>query len=138
MKSISTAFAILALLLCFSYTGRTATPQDRIKIISVNTAQPVVRGVENEFTVEVEYNLASEEEGEINLGFNTERPNRFKMVDSFIVRKGTGRATLKATIIPVDWGQRARFMVLVNLSKYPHDFSWNPITRDKQDVPVGQ
>lgn len=138
MKRILSLFAGLTLLLCSSFSARTASPQDSIKIISVSAAQPVIRGVQNDFTVEVEYHLESEEEGEINLGFNTDRPNRFKMVDSFIIKKGTGTATLKAQVIPVDWGQRGKFMVLVNLSKYPHDLSWNPITRDKQDISVGQ
>jgi hypothetical protein len=60
------------------------------------------------------------------------------MEDSVIVQKGAGTATLTAKVIPVDWGQRGRFTVLVNLSKYPHDFRWNPITRDKQEIVVGQ
>jgi hypothetical protein len=138
MKSFLSILTSLTLLLCFSFTGRTATSPDTIKIISVTPAQSVIRGVENEFTVEVEYNLVSEEEGEINLGFNSEKPQAFKMVDSYIVKKGSGTATLKAKVIPVDWGQRGKFMALVNLSKYPHDFRWNPITRDKQDITVGQ
>lgn len=138
MKSVLSIFTGLTLLLCSSLTGRTANPQDKIKIISVSAAQPVIRGVENEFTVEVEYNLDSEEEGEINLGFNTERPARFKMVESLIIKKGAGTATLKATVIPVDWGQKAKFFALVNMSKYPHDFRWNPITMNKQEIAVGQ
>lgn len=138
MKSILGILTGLTLLLCFSLTGGAANPQDSIKITRVSAAQPVIRGVENEFTVEVQYNLDSEEQGEINIGFNTDRPSAFKMEDSFIVQKGAGTATLKAKVIPVDWGQRGRFTVLVNLSKYPHDFRWNPITRDKQEIVVGQ
>ncbi|HKR00356.1 MAG TPA: hypothetical protein VJT09_06770 [Pyrinomonadaceae bacterium] len=138
MRILVSLLTCLALLLFYAPAGAVVGPQDRVKITNVRTAEPVVRGVENEFTVEVEYNLDSEEEGEINLGFNSQKPGAFKMEDSFIIKKGSGTATLKAKVIPVDWGQRAKFTALVNLSKYPHDFRWNPITRDKQEIVVGQ
>ncbi|MGH9967834.1 MAG: hypothetical protein ACREBG_08340 [Pyrinomonadaceae bacterium] len=115
MKTLlNLSLGLLFLVSFLTATSAATEPQDKLKIISVNTSEPIVRGVENEFTVEVEYNLDSVDEGEINLGFNAERPNAFKMVESFIVQKGPGVATLKAKVVPVDWGQRAKFTVMVN------------------------
>ena len=133
---IVTVFALL--LLCWLVGGAQAPTADRVKITSVSAAQPIVRGVENEITVEVEYNLDSAVEGELNLGFNSERPNAFRMYDSRVVQKGAGTATLKAKVIPVDWGERARFTALVNLSKHPHEMRWRPLAGDRQEIQVGQ
>jgi hypothetical protein len=124
-------------LLVLSYTTiSNSAPADKLKITNVTAAQPVVRGVENEFTVEVEYNLESADEGEINLGFNSEKPIAFRMADSMLVQKGTGTATLKTKVIPVDWGTKAKFMVMVNLSKHPHETPWKPLASDRQDIVV--
>jgi hypothetical protein len=136
LKKISVT--LISILLCCLVGGAQASSGDRVKITSVTAAQPVVRGVENEFTVEVEYSLDSADEGELNLGFNAERPNAFRMYDSHIVQKGAGTATLKAKVIPVDWGERAHFMALVNLSRHPHEMRWRPLAGDRQEVQVGQ
>ena len=132
------AVTLIGILLCCLAGGARATSADRVKITSVTPAQPVVRGVENEFTVEVEYALDSADEGELNLGFNAERPNAFRMYDGRIVQKGAGTATLKAKVVPVDWGERARFTVLVNLSRHPHEARWRTLAGDKQEIQVGQ
>ncbi len=139
MRTILTVSLALLLPVSSHAAGRAgAAPRDKLKIISVDSAQPVVRGVENEFTIEVEYKLDSADEGEINMGFNLDRPNAFKMVDSFLVQKGQGVATLKAKVIPVDWGRRAGFTVMVNLSKLPHETRWRTLAGDKQEIAVGQ
>lgn len=137
MKNRAAAIALL-LTLCWLVGATQASSPDRVKITSVSAAQPVVRGVENEITVEVAYDLESSDEGELNLGFNSERPNAFRMYDSHIVQKGVGTATLKAKVIPVDWGERGRFIVMVNLSKHPHEMRWRPLAGDRQEIQVGQ
>jgi hypothetical protein len=60
------------------------------------------------------------------------------MVDSHLIQRGSGSATLKAKVIPVDWGQRARFTAMVNLSKHPHEVPWRPLASDHKEIPVGQ
>ena len=130
-------YIALSLALMFVTYGSAANSSDTIKITNLYSSEPVTRGVENEITVEVEYNLETGEEGEINLGFNTDKPNAFRMVDSRIVQRGSGSATLKAKVVPVDWGQRARFMALVNLSKHPHEARWRTLASDRKEIPVG-
>jgi len=124
--------------LAFINAGKAANSPDTIKITNLYSAEPVTRGVENEITVEVEYNFDSADDGEINLGFNTDKPNAFKMVESQLIKRGAGNATLKAKVIPVDWGQRARFTAMVNLSKHPHEAPWRPSASDRKEIPVGQ
>jgi hypothetical protein len=111
---------------------------DKIKITFVNSPEQITRGVETEITVGFEYTLESADEGEINLGFNTDEPKAATMVESLIVRRGNGTGELKAKVIPVDWGQRARFTALVILSKHPHEPSWKPLVSNRKVIPVGQ
>jgi hypothetical protein len=111
---------------------------DTIKIISVTTTKPVTRGVENEFTVEVEYNLDSKDEGIINLGFNTQKPTSFVMEDGRIVKKGSGNITLKAKIIVVDWGEKGMFMMSAILSEHPHGSNWQTLASEVKEIPIEQ
>ena len=129
--------ALLFVLMLVTH-GSAASSANAIKITNLYTAEPVTRGVENEITVEVQYNFEAGDEGEINLGFNTDKPNAFRMVDSHLIQRGSGSATLKAKVIPVDWGQRARFTAMVNLSKHPHDAPWRALASDRKEIPVGQ
>jgi hypothetical protein len=138
MKIILSICVGLTLLVCCSVAGSGAAGNDKVKITRIAVEEPVTRGVEIEFTVEVEYKLDSADEGEINLGFNTDRPKAFKLVARSIVQKGKGTATLKARVIPVDWGRRGRFSAMVNLSKHPHEMRWQPLAGDKQDITVRQ
>jgi hypothetical protein len=130
---------IILLLAFVSITkAQTAKNPDKIKITNLYAAEAVTRGVENEITVEVAYTFESADEAEINLGFNTNQPNGFKMVDSRIVRRGSGAVTFKVKVIPVDWGERGRFSAMVNISKHPHDAPWRPSASDRKEIPVGQ
>src|SRR5262249_48283633 len=118
-----TILACILLVLIF-VPSEFADGPDKIKITFINSSDQITRGVETEITVGVEYTFESGDEGEINLGFNSDKPNGFRMVESRIVQRGNGTAELKAKVIPVDWGQRARFTALVNLSKHPHETPW--------------
>ena len=136
-RALLVMFAALAVAACLG-AANGAAAGDSVKVVSITAAEPVVRGVENEFTVEVEYKLESADEGEINLGFNLDRPKGFKMVESHVVQRGAGTATLKARVIPVDWRERGRFQMLVNLSKYPHAGRWSPLASERREIEVGQ
>src|SRR5436189_5925224 len=102
---------LLLIALAFIVEGQTPSTPDKIKITNVYTAAPVTRGVENEITVEVGYTFASTDEAEIGLGFNTDKPSAFKMIEHRIVKRGSDTVTFKVTVIPVDWGEKARFTV---------------------------
>jgi len=73
----------------------------------------------------------------LNLGFNAERANAFRMFDTHLVQKGQGVVTLKAKVIPPDWGEKARFTAMVNLSKHPHEMRRRALAADKQEIAVG-
>ena len=63
---------------------------------------PVTRGVETEITAEIEYTLETADESAVNVGFNSEEPNKFKMREHIDIHRGTDRLQVKLTIIPVD------------------------------------
>ena len=138
MKHIVALLVGLIPLVILQPSGKATEVKDTVKILNITTANRVVRGVENEFTVEVEYNLESEQEGELQVGFNSDKPTSFIMKESLIVKGGTSLATIKAKVIPPDWGERAKFEVIVNLSKYPHDMKWRPLAADKKAIAVEQ
>jgi hypothetical protein len=130
--------AVLLMALAFVAEGQTPGNSDKIKITNLYTAAPVTRGVENEFTVEVAYTFESTDEAEIGLGFNTDKPGAFKMIEHRIVKRGSDTVTFKVNVIPVDWGEKGRFSVLVNISKSPHEVPWKPSASDRKEIPVGQ
>ncbi len=92
---------------------------DKIRILIVTAANPVVDGVENEFTVEIEYTLESMDEGSVAIGFNVNNSAGFRMMTRKKVKKGTNLMTLKARVTPKDWKENGDFSVMVNLSPYP-------------------
>jgi hypothetical protein len=137
MKILSCLCVVIGLGLMFVASVIGSGP-DKIKITFVSSPEQITRGVETEITVGFEYTLESADEGEINLGFNTDKPKAATMVESLIVRRGNGTGELKAKVVPVDWGQRARFTALVILSKHPHETRWKPLVSDRKVIPVGQ
>jgi hypothetical protein len=136
MRKLLFSMIILSLIWSSQIERRARASDDTVKIASITSSEPVHRGVENEFTVDVDYNLDSSDEGIIMLGFNSQDPNQFVMMQSKIVQKGSGTATLKAKVIPVDWRDRGRFTAMVNISKYPHEESWHTLATDKHVIPV--
>jgi hypothetical protein len=93
-----------------------AVQQDAVTVISVTPSEPVTRGVEVEFTFEIDVILGSGNDAIVQLGFNSERPNSWRMVAQEIVRRGGQRIVLKAVVIPVDWRERGRFSALINIA----------------------
>ena len=92
---------------------------DKIRIINVSAASPVVDGAENEFTVEIEYTLESMDEGSVAIGFNITDSRGFRMMTRKKVKRGTNLITLKAKVAPKDWKENGDFSVMANLSPYP-------------------
>lgn len=122
MKKLLFIFAALSIFIFVNsvFSQETEkTIEDKIKILTVTSDKPIVRGVEIELTVEIEYNFASGEEGKITIGFNTDTSNSYKVYDSLKISKGSEKAILKASIIPVDWGEKGDFSVLATVSKTP-------------------
>lgn len=118
---------VLLILICvicgfstaFAQNNTTAKKHDLIKILDVSAAAPVKDGIENEFTVQIEYTLDTADEATASIGFNSDDPGRYRMVGRKKVTRGTNVLTLKARVIPKDWKDRSDFIVYVNLSPYP-------------------
>ncbi len=92
---------------------------DKIRIVNVTAASPVIDGAENEFTIEIEYTLESIDEGSVAIGFNVIDSGGFRMMTRKKVKRGTNSIKLKAKVIPKDWKENGDFSVMANLSPYP-------------------
>jgi len=104
------------------------TAKDMIRIISVTPNGNLIDGVQQTFTVKVEYILATMDQGIIYVGFNNKQPRRYSLTgDKLIVNRGSGVHTFTVTGITKDWHFEADFGVYVNLSPYPHQSSWYPL-----------
>jgi hypothetical protein len=118
------AFAFLFQVLLTDLTAQDANrakqeSRDKIRIVNVTSSVPVVDGVENEFTVEIEYTVESAEAATIMLGFNSVKPNTFLMTTSKKVNRGTNFITLKSKVVPKNWKDYGDFVVVANMFPYP-------------------
>ena len=119
----------------FSQQAKHRETADTVRIISVFAEFPVKDGVQNEFTVQVEYFLDSADEALIAVGFNSDDPGRYRMTGSKKVARGTNVITLKGRVVPKDWKEQGDFMVYVNLSPYPVPKSrWRPIATTQKVI----
>lgn len=112
-------FAVLAALApALSERPRVEGPaqQDVVTVVSVTPSDPVSRGVEVEFTFEIDVIVASANDAVVELGFNSDRPNGWKIVAQQTVQRGGQRVVLKGVVIPVDWRERGRFSALINIA----------------------
>jgi hypothetical protein len=116
---IGAAFAALSALNLLT-PSPPAAQQDAVTIVSVTPSGPVSRGVEVEFTFEVDVTLSTRSEAVVHLGFNSEQPGNWRMVAQQVVHGGDQRVVLKAVVIPVDWRERGRFSALVNIGPGPN------------------
>lgn len=93
--------------------------KDKIRIVGVTASAPVQDGVENEFTVEIEYTVESDNAATVMLGFNSVKPNTFLMTTSKKVNRGTNFVTLKSKVVPKNWKDYGDFVVVANMFPYP-------------------
>lgn len=93
--------------------------KDKIRIVNVTASAPVVDGVENEFTIEIEYTVESGEAATVMIGFNSEKSSIYRMTTSKKIKKGTNFITLKSKAVPKDWKEYGDFVVIANMFSYP-------------------
>ena len=97
---------------------------DYVKILSVTPSSVENKGDRATFTVTIKYSLNAKEQGIIYLGANTSREDTSHLQTQTIVSKGSGTVTLNMTITTArNWDTE----IYVNLSEYPHSWSWSPI-----------
>src|SRR4028119_2734 len=117
------AFAFLFQVLLTGSTAQDANrakqeSKDKIRIVNVTASAPVVDGVENEFTIEIEYTVESGEAATVMIGFNSEKSSIYRMTTSKKIKKGTNFITLKSKAVPKDWKEYGYFVVIANMFSY--------------------
>ncbi|GAG19627.1 unnamed protein product, partial [marine sediment metagenome] len=95
--------------------------EDYIHIISVTPDSGLIDGVDTDFTVAVEYNLFSYNQGILQICFNNESIDSYGVVENanFYIYKGYGTYEFNVTVKPKDWGSQGDFKVLVVLDEIP-------------------
>ena len=77
--------------------------RDKIRIVAFQPSGAVRRGVETEFTIEIEVDLQSAKEGVARVGFNLDSPTSFRMIDSRDLHEGIQKIKFSVKTKPVDW-----------------------------------
>ena len=98
-------------------------PADSINIVSVSPNSGLVDGDDYDFTVVVEYDLVTKDQGELDIGFNNGSDiSKFRMLEEYqIVDQGNGQHTFNVSATAADWGVAGDFQVFVYICEYPHD-----------------
>ena len=109
---------------------------DKIRIVAFQPSGTVRRGVETEFTIQIEVDLQSAKEGVARVGFNLDSPTSFRMIDSRNVHEGIQKISFSVKTKPVDWGNRGYFAVMVNMSPKTTEPQWTPTALAHKAIPV--
>jgi len=126
-EDVKRAAGLLAtLLVTAAITGAAPPRKDTIAILAISPEPPLKRGVPIELAVDVEADLQSSDAATAMIGFNTDNPVGFKMVDSHKLLSGAQRFTFVETVTPVDWGDRGDFTVVVHIRPESSGDSWRP------------
>jgi len=113
-----------------------APSKDEIAIQIIEPPGPALRGVETEFTLDIQYTLDSVEEGMLSVAFNTAGPITDRIVEMRPIHRGSGRILVKTKAVPVDWGERGPFHAAVSLGPKLDGTttSWTSIVRKIIDI----
>ena len=76
---------------------------DSLKIISVDPSADLTDGEETNFTVKVEYSLATEEKGELSISFNSNFKDSYSGYGTKEISKGKSSHTFEVDVTPKDW-----------------------------------
>ena len=136
MRGIFKAIALLSIVIFQGCEKDDDIDKDNISIISVTPSSDLEDGVEYNFIVEIEYDLATASSGILMIGFNTDEINKYVMVSeaSYIIEKGTGFHTFDVETIAKDWINAGDYQVYVNLSENPHPSEWSPLASDSESL----
>ncbi|HEY0635836.1 MAG TPA: hypothetical protein VGE00_10680 [Gammaproteobacteria bacterium] len=100
---------------------------DSVKILDISPSF-VEAGFPTDFTVDVEYDLQSDTDGVLDIGFSTTSPTSFNLLTTYSadVVQGNGIYTFTVTgVTPVNWSPDT-FKVAVYLSPKPKPSNWTP------------
>lgn len=117
------------LLICSLLLGASATQPritDVVDIVSIAPGGPLTRGVPQLLTIVIDAKLTSASAGVVQVGFNDEAPDRFRMTERRTITGGSQRIEIRARAIPVDWGSEGSFTVAVRLGGPLVSSRWAP------------
>lgn len=109
---------------------------DKIRIVAFQPSGIVRRGVETQFTIQIEVDLQSAKEGVARVGFNLDSPTSFRMIDSRDLHEGIQKVSFVVKATPVDWGNRGYFALLVNMGPKSTEPQWTPTALTHKAIPV--
>jgi hypothetical protein len=109
---------------------------DKIRIVAFQPSGAVKRGVETQFTIQIEADLQSAKEGVARVGFNLDSPTSFRMIDSRDLHEGIQKVSFAVKAKPVDWGQRGYFAVIINMGPKITEAQWTPTALAHKAIPV--
>ena len=97
-------------------TSVRAQARDSVSIVEVTPKGALRFGVPTDFTFVADVTLASADTAVLTASFNLDDPERYRMVATTALHRGTQRVTLHASAAPVDWSERgAQFGYSVNI-----------------------
>jgi hypothetical protein len=136
MKRLETvAFAALILT---GVVDVSLAQSDDIRIVALAPVEGVTRGVETAFTVEVDVDLQSADEATARIGFNVASPQQFRIFDSRDLQRGRNRLTFTVKVVPVDWGDRDDFAVMVDIGPRTDTKRFQPTASVTKVIPVSR
>jgi hypothetical protein len=109
---------------------------DKIRILAFQPSGTVKRGVETQFTIQIEADLQSAKEGVARVGFNLDSPTSFRMIESRDLREGKQKVSFVVKAKPVDWADRGYFAVMVNMAPKTTEPQWSPTALEHKAIPV--
>jgi hypothetical protein len=109
---------------------------DKIRIVAFQPSGTVKRGVETQFTLQIEADLQSAKEGVARVGFNLDSPTSFRMIDSRDLREGKQKVSFIVKATPVDWANQGYFAVMVNMGPKTSEPQWMPTALAHKAIPV--
>jgi hypothetical protein len=102
--------------------------KDSIKIVSVTPDGNLTDAVQQSFSVTVEYDLSTQEQGELCIGFNSHDVIMYVLDPELCtISKGHDTYTFNVTGLTKNWSGEGDFGVYVNLSPHPHASFWIPL-----------
>lgn len=109
--------------------------KNELKIVFISPIADLKHKQQYTFNVAVVYNLATTEEGVLNIGNNSDvRPDSFRLIDGAekIISSGKGYHIFKITTEVFDLSKKGKpFFIATNLSEYPHSQRWRPLDSDR-------
>ena len=109
---------------------------DSIRIVAFQPSGTVKRGVETQFTIQIEADLQSAKEGIARVGFNLDSPTSFRMIDRRDLHEGKQKVSFAVKAKPVDWGERGYFAVIINMGPKTTEAQWTPTALAHKAIPV--